>query len=176
MKNIVFLFLITLGFSFSVQAQDEMVCGTISSDSSLIYTATGVESLAVVLVDFPEGRKYQNGQYIIPTLDSDTSYFSSDNAIDAVGGMGYIKNPQDTTRMLKKIRKYTYDYYWDWIFDSTYSGEWHPDSASHSIKNYGSLKDYYKEVSYNKLTITPAQTWSGTASKYTRGIINAYDT
>ncbi|MFA6437849.1 MAG: T9SS type A sorting domain-containing protein, partial [Bacteriovoracaceae bacterium] len=40
----------------------------------------------------------------------------------------------------------------------------------------GSLKDYYKEVSYNKLTITPAQTWSGTASKYTRGIINAYDT
>ncbi|MCK9409531.1 MAG: hypothetical protein M0R68_10405, partial [Bacteroidetes bacterium] len=139
------MFLLYVDYSYS---QDEMVCGAISSDSSLTYTATGVESLAVVLVDFPEGRK-QPGN-VLPTIDVDTVYFGTDSAaIDAIGSMGY---EIVDGALRKRIRKYTYDNYWDWIFDSTYSGEWHPDSASHSIKNYGSLKDYYKEVSYNKLT------------------------
>jgi hypothetical protein len=50
--------------------------------------------------------------------------------------------------------------------ENTFFGSAHPDSASHGTLAYGSFKDYYKEVSYGKLTIVPYQTWPGTADKY----------
>lgn len=73
----------------NIYSQDDMVCPTSIPDSVSVNISTGVESLAVVLIDFPEGRK-QPGN-IIPTMDSDTIYFGTNEAINAIGGMGYEK-------------------------------------------------------------------------------------
>jgi M6 family metalloprotease-like protein len=140
---------------------------------------TGPQDLVILFVDYPEGR-IQPGN-ILPTTDADTMYFhniGNDTVFDAIGGMGTVHiNPDDpNSPMRKKIRKYTYDDYWDMYFSvGTYYGSAHPDSASHGILAYGSFRDYYREVSYGKIDIVPYQTKPGTPDKYSTGIINPID-
>lgn len=160
-----------------MHAQDEIFCGT--RDTSAIKPFERVQqminttmNLALVFADFQDGRKPDGS---LPTVDADTVYFTGDS-IDAVGGMGYVKVGTPFV-WKKRIRKYAYEDYWDWMFsDSTYVGNRHPDNQSHEIEVFGSVKDYYKEVSYNNLTITPAQTWTFPPNNYRQGIINAIDT
>ena len=131
-----------------------------------------------MLVDFPEGR-IQPGN-ILPTSDSDLSYFGNDNSkLNSIGGMGYVRDPKNPDNLIRKIRKYTYDDYWDWVFSDSpvWTGTRHPDYdvAGGNVTTYGSLKDYYKQVSYDHLIITPLRTWSGPHDKYHTGIINPTD-
>jgi immune inhibitor A len=115
-----------------------------------------------------------NGWHILLLLVN----IGNDTVFDAIGGMGTVHiNPDDPhSPMRKKIRKYTYDDYWDMFFSvGTYYGSVHPDSASHGILAYGSFRDYYREASYGKIDIVPYQTRPGTPDKYHTGIVNAVD-
>ena len=179
MKHLLESFLITLVIApHSFAQQDDIFCKVSSQSPGEIATTIGAESLAVVLVDFPEGRKSDGS---LPTVDLDTNYFSTNDQINSVGGMGYVlRNPLNPSEGRRKaIRKYVYDDYWDWVFSDspTFTGTRHPDYdvAGSDVTTYGSLKDYYKEVSYNNLTIVPAQTWYGSSDRYHTGIINAID-
>jgi M6 family metalloprotease-like protein len=175
MKALLILFLVSFIFSAVSYSQEEILCGAVSTEPVEIVQTIGTENLVIVLVDYPNGR-VQPGN-IPPAQDSDTTLVAS---IDAVGGLGYIyKNPVNPSEgKKKKVCKYTYDDYWDWVFSDSpvWTGQRHPDSDIEpvEVETYGSLKDYYKEVSYNNLIITPAQTRSG-SGKYNTGIINAYD-
>ena len=139
----------------------------------------GPQDLVLLFVDYPDGR-IQPGN-ILPTTDADTMYFhniGNDSVFDAIGGMGTVHTDPDDPQspMRKKIRKYTYDDYWDMYFSvGTYNGSVHPDYASHGIEAYGSFREYYREVSYGKMDIVPFQTKSGEADKYHTGIVNAID-
>jgi M6 family metalloprotease-like protein len=170
MKAFLILFIVFFIFTTASYNQEEIICGTESIEPIQIEETIGTENLAVVLIDFPDGRINGN----IPTQDSQLDQVAN---INAVGAMGWIKNPNNPNQLIKKVRKYTYDDYWDKIFSDypIYTGTRSPDSASHNIKCFGSVKDYYKEVSYNNLTIVAAQTWSGGSDKYHTGIINTYD-
>ncbi|MBN2425874.1 MAG: right-handed parallel beta-helix repeat-containing protein [Calditrichaceae bacterium] len=144
---------------------------TISEGMSV---SVGPESVVVVFVDFPDGRL--DGQP--PANKDELQYLEHYGNLNAVGSMGWIK---DGSYWQYIVRKYTYDHYWNWIFSDspTYTGTTaNPDYASHGsdVEPYGSLKDYYREVSNNKFTITPAKTWdNGTPDMYNTGILNAYD-
>jgi len=134
-------------------------------------------NLALIFVDFKDGRKPDGS---LPGTDDDLKYFN-DTTINAVGSMGYINvNPSDphATQSPKRrmIRKYTYDDYWDMYFTvGTYTGKMHPDYASHGIKVYGSLRDYYNEATYGHVQIVPYPTWPGGTDKLHVGIVNRYD-
>jgi tetratricopeptide (TPR) repeat protein len=157
------------------QGQNQKGKTGLSKTNATTTAITGPQDLVVLFVDYPEGR-IQPGN-ILPTVDSDTSYFASDSAaIDAIGGMGYEKNPNNPSQLKKKIRKYTYDDYWDMFFSvGTYYGSAHPDSASHDVHAYGSFRDYYREVSYNNIDIVPYTTRGTGSNKYETGIVNAVD-
>ena len=180
LKKVISVFIIINSLSY---CQLKNICGTVQPELIENHlsksSATGSNELAVVLIDFPEGR-IQPGN-ILPTSDSDLSYFGNDNSkLNSIGGMGYVKDPNNPDNLIRKIRKYTYDDYWDWVFSDSpvWTGTRHPDYdvAGAEVTTYGSLKDYYKEVSYNHLIITPVQTWSGPNDKYHTGIINPTDT
>ncbi len=86
-----------------------------------------------------------------------------------------------------KFDKYRYHHFWDMYFSkSSYSDDpnsppaIHPDHESHSIRVYGSFRDYWWEVSHKNLAIKPAvthpdSTQLDTASIFYSGIINNYN-
>ncbi len=129
LKKTIFVFIMINSLSY---CQLKNICGTVQPE--LIenhlnkYSSTGSNELAVVLVDFPEGR-IQPGN-ILPTSDSDLSYFGNDNSkLNSIGGMGYVRDPKNPDNLIRKIRKYTYDDYWDWVFSDSpvWTGTRHPD-------------------------------------------------
>ncbi len=136
--------------------------------------------VVLILVDFPDGRLHDGS---LPSRDADTAYFSS-STINAVGSVGWILDSASSTPIFrKKIRKYCYEDYWNMIFsngiyhdDSARNIHPHPDYASHGISVYGSMADYYKEVSYGRFLIQPAVTHSGQRDMYHTGIVNRIDT
>ncbi len=139
------------------------------------------KQLALILVDFQDSRKPDGS---LPTVDADTVYFPGDS-INAVGSMGWVKVfvPPNDTVFRKKIRKYTYEDYWNEVFsngtyydDSSLNIHPHPDFYSHGIKVYGSMRDYYAEVSYGNFLIVPPMTHAGTQDMYHTGIVNRIDT
>lgn len=161
-------------FPYTPPSQEKAQQG-LKKDATALTGTTGDQNLVILFVDFPDGRKPDG---TLPTVDADTSYFPTNTQINAVGGMGWewIDPNNHNLGQRKKIRKYTYDDYWDMFFSqTTYYGVVHPDYVSHSIQAYGSFKEYYAEVSYSNLTIVPFQTWSGSQDKYHTGIINAFD-
>jgi|GEM_PF-4542070 len=187
--NLFFIFL-TITLTNLTTAQDEaFVCGTNDTTQYQIQPLVNTAMpLVLIFVDFPEGRKPDGS---LPTQDADTVNFHGDTTNNIIDGKGSVNSvgsfgweidtsihPLPQPPPLKmKIRKYTYDDYWDWIFSvGEYYGSRHPDSASHGRLAYGSMKDYYNEVSYGNLTIEPYQTWSGTPDKYHTGVVNRIDT
>lgn len=126
---------------FSGKAQDDWVCTTVDTSHSHVQQVINeIQDLVIVLVDFPDGRK-QPGN-IVPTEDSDLNLVQN---LDAVGGMGWTPDSTNPGSYLKRVRKYTYEDYWDYIFSQgQYTGSRHPDFESHGIEAYGSLRDYYQ--------------------------------
>src|SRR5882762_11719068 len=57
--------------------------------------------LVVVFVDFVDGRKPGG---LLPTVDADTSYFRTNDSVNAVGGTGW--QPDALGILQKQIRKY----------------------------------------------------------------------
>jgi M6 family metalloprotease-like protein len=161
-----------------MKAQKQKGGTALSKTTASTAAITGPQDLVVLFVDYPEGRK-QPGN-ILPTTDADTMYFhnkGNDSVFDAIGSLGWVWiDPNNHNLGLRRnIRKYTYDNYWDMFFSvGTYYSN-HPDSVSHNILAYGSMRDYYKEVSYNLMDINPYQTHSGVNNKYHTGIVNAID-
>jgi len=142
-------------------------------------------SLVVVYVDFPDGRLPDGS---LTSLDADSSRVEN---IDAVGSMGWVpsENPSTSGEYRKKIRKYTYEDYWDPVFSiGEYRGPLHPDYGSHqayqpskeedkrqeryNLEVFGSVRDYWREVSDGKFDIVPFQTHPGRNDKYHTGIVN----
>ncbi len=145
------------------------------------------QPVVLVYVDFPDGRLPDGG---LPKRDGDTARVKN---IDAVGSMGYVRTSRGSP-FRKMIRKYTYDDYWNMFFSShTYLGKGvHPDYAAHNgytppdstigwigqtydLTVYGSVRDYWEEVSNHQLKILSAQTHSGIPDTYHTGIVNNVD-
>ncbi len=103
--------------------------------------------------------------------------------------MGYT-DPRTTGR--KVIQKYVYEDCWSMFLSSnTYSGTGlHPDYTTHSgytppqqdigwegqpyeLSVYGSIRDYWDDVSYGNLQIEAASTHSGGSDMYHTGIVNS---
>jgi M6 family metalloprotease-like protein len=142
----------------------------------------------IVLVDFPDGRKPDG---TIAMVDADTAAILN---IDATGSMGWVRSDPGAP-FRKKIRKYTYEDYWNMIFGTNeYSGSGvHPDYSSHQgydppdvyndpgydspfdLTVYGSMRDYYAENSYGVGSIGASQTRPG-SGKLNTGIVNHIDT
>jgi len=141
-----------------------------------------VQPVVLVLVDFPDGRLADGS---LPSQDSDTALVAN---IDAVGSMGY-SDPRMPCR--KMIRKYVYEDYWNMFFSTnSYVGPFvHPDYVTHNgytpiqkgtmwdgqvydLTVYGSVRDYWAEVSYGNFQIQGAQTRAGTTDMYHNGIVN----
>lgn len=173
------LALLTQSFLYSA---DEWACKTTGQQSQISPMVNVAQPLIVIYVDFPDGR-LSNGS--LPTQDSDTSLVAN---INAVGSMGYYR-PDQPSPFRKQIRKYVYDDYWDMIFSSgEYVGSRHPDYATHqgylppqqddpfgqayNLTVYGSIRDYWNEVSYGNVQLYAYQTRSGSGDKYHTGIVN----
>lgn len=140
-----------------------------------------IQPFVVVFVDFADSRVPSTG---LPPQD--TVELNQVN-INAVGSFGYFRSDPDSP-FVKKIRKYTYEDYWDQFFSI---GEWvgtrNPDYQSHEgyIPNdgadpykltlYGSVREYWNEVSYGNMQVQPFQTRSGSADKAHTGIVNRVD-
>ena len=164
-------------------AQNYGQCLVEMSQPQNLPIQSGPVPVVIIYVDFPDGRLADGSP---PVLDSDLNLVAN---LDAVGSMGYT-NP--ITR-LKKARKYVYEDYWDMMFSSDiYSGTVHPDYSTHQYYNpppgegaggngpydltvYGSVYDYWNEVSYGHLQIQAYQTRSGNSNKYHTGIVNRID-
>jgi len=147
--------------------------------------------MVVIYVDFLDSR-LPNGQ-----PPDDTTQLVSPVNINAVGSFGWLKDANDI--YYKKIRKYTYEDYWDLWFstpapgDPGWTGTRHPDFQSHEgfvwpgyppqndpawaykLTLYGSFRDYWNEVSYGNVQVLPYQTRAGIGDKYHTGIVNNVD-
>ncbi|HTX99778.1 MAG TPA: right-handed parallel beta-helix repeat-containing protein [Bacteroidota bacterium] len=145
-----------------------------------------VQPVVLVYVDFVDGRLPDGSA---PIQDADTALVAN---IDAVGSMGYA-DPRMGGR--KMVRKYVYEDYWNMFFSAnTYVGPGvHPDYSTHNgytpiqsglswsgqiydLTVYGSVRDYWDEVSCGNFQIQPAQTRSGGTDMYHTGIVNKVDT
>jgi hypothetical protein len=152
-----------LAFMFcGVYAQDNcVVLNTGSPMQPLPRLVNTAMPVVMIYVDFADSRKPDGS---LPTVDADTAFFRGDS-INAVAGMGWVK---DSTvfpvQLRKKIRKYVYEDYWNMLFsDSSYYDDSvnnihpHPDWSSHhnllshGMRVYGSMRDYYRELSYGNL-------------------------
>lgn len=114
------------------------------------FGETIYETLAVVYVDFPDGRVNGTEQvFHNEQLDEIAN-------LDAVAELGIDSIEND----LKKVpAKYTYFDRWDMYFsEDTYYGQVHPDYNAYGDSAYGSVKEWFKETSNNKYIIVPANT------------------
>ena len=182
MKTLLYFTIYTLfifnSVIFSQDAPANTICGT--HDSIIVFDGPiGVAdmSVAFVFLDFPDGR-LANGQ--IPVTDTELEQVSN---LDAVLNMGFISD--NGRNFNKKVRKYTYDDFWNMYFsEDTYMGTAHPDWNSHgrfdfpldgdTARAFGSFKEYFTEVSYGKLTISPAVTHQNETGMYRTGIVNNF--
>lgn len=156
-------------------------CGTTAWTDSVFVN--GSHPLVYVLIDFKDGRKHVGSNYFEPSTDADLDSVSN---INAVGSMGWNRSGSS---FFKKAKKYSYEDYWDMIFSNNeYTGTKHPDYGSHQgimdtvdhntgydLNVYGSIRDYWAEVSNNKWTITAFKTHGNGVGKVKTGIINNID-
>jgi M6 family metalloprotease-like protein len=182
-KYIAVLFLVLIGMLDIAFADGgpQWECKTIGSTPiQLTQMVNVLQPLIVIMVDFPDGRLSDGS---LPTQNSDTALVAN---IDAVGSMGFDSAYYGRRKI---IRKYVYEDYWDMIYSTNeYVGTRHPDYAylqgydpdgpsnntekPFDLTVYGSVRDYWNEVSYGNLQIQAYQTRSGLADKYHTGIVN----
>jgi len=131
--------------------------------------------LAVVYVDFPDGRWNDNGVLRQPYTNQQLDSVPNK---DAAGEVGVIKNTSGQFEM--QASKYSYYDRWNLLFDSlgVYNGTAHPDFLSHGDSAYGSMKQYWEEASNGKFDLIPYQTRTpdpNIDNRLWRGIINDYE-
>ena len=132
-------------------------------------------NLAVVYVDFPDGRWNDNGFLRQPFTNEQLALVSNK---DAAAEVGVIKNANGQFEL--KASKYSYYDRWNMLFDSLglYYGTAHPDNNSHGDTAYGSMKQYWKEASNSKFDLIPYPTRTfnpNIDNRLNRGIINDYE-
>ncbi|MFI5251677.1 MAG: T9SS type A sorting domain-containing protein [Bacteroidota bacterium] len=143
-------------------------------------------NLVLVYVDFSDGR-LPSGQP--PSTIVEINDPANNVSANSVGSLGWEKD--SLGNMFMEIRKYVYEDYWDQFFsDNTWVGQRNPDWLSHQgnagsdeygrpitmdMTLYGSVKEYWKEVSYGNHIITPYPTHNGGSDKYHTGIVNNID-
>ncbi len=178
MKRLIIVLLCSVIYMMQYVFAQDWKCGNVDTVSSIVQQSVAqTVPLVIVFVDFPDGRKQPYN--VIPTQDSDTAFIQN---INATGGMGWVpSDPEEPNSPLrKKIRKYEYEHYWNMFFSiGTYqdvdSIHPHPDWNPHRIKVYGSLKDYYKEATYDNIILEADCTHPGPINMYNTGIINHID-
>ncbi|MEI7483359.1 MAG: hypothetical protein WCK13_01500 [Ignavibacteriota bacterium] len=142
--------------------------------------------VVVVYLDFPDGRVPGTNSKIPETYEELQAIKNYYGNYDAVGELGQI----NTTTPIKisqnyyaKLFKYSYANRWNMFFSENkfYKADKHPDYETHryttnpdlSFEAYGSLRDYWKEVSANNFNIYPAETHPNeTEDMYRTGIVN----
>jgi hypothetical protein len=137
------------------------------------------QEVAIVYVDFPDGRYLENGVLVQPTT---ISHLLMVQNIDAVGEVGLTFEPNEYFQVgpyYINPCKYSYSDRWNMFFSENYfTGDKHPDYSTHGTNNgvaFGSFKDYWSEVSNYKYNIIPALTHPGeTDPIYRTGIVNRY--
>ncbi len=98
--------------------------------------------------------------------------------VDSRGSVGYVDNNGDHKPDVVQYNKYRYINYWNLIFsENQYTGTAHPDYNDYynysplwnagNLTVYGSLHEYWKEVSYGNLNVAPGATRPGES-----GIVN----
>lgn len=130
-------------------------------------------NVVVFYLDFPDGRI--NGEP--PLNENELNQVAN---LDAVCFMGYTAiETEGNVTWTKKCRKYTYIDCWNRLFSlDTYIGNAHPDWLSHgqygfplrsagvignqfdggdTAKGYGSVKEYFNEISYGRFEISPIE-------------------
>ncbi|MBS1495122.1 MAG: hypothetical protein JST55_16570, partial [Bacteroidetes bacterium] len=138
--------------------------------------------LAVIYFDFPDGRRSDNGEQ--PIYTSDLQYVPN---FDAAGEIGltndlspYVVSGNSHT-LYTNAAKYSWQDRYNMFFDitNTYQGSAHPDYQTHNSmygdQAYGSMRQYWKEVSSNMLDVIPATTHPNSGNDY-QGIVNDYIT
>ena len=136
------------------------------------WKGTRIGYIAIVFVDFPDGRYEENGVLKQPYTDSQL-----DSVLhpDASGEAGVVKN--NGVFSLKALK---YDWYdrWNMYFDTSgvYYGSANPDFLSHGDSAYGSLRQYWKDASANHFLMEPYVTHPyATDYKLRTGIVNDYE-
>lgn len=176
MKKIIFLTVVLLTLKVY---SNEWDCPVENPNTPIGPIGPANLQVIVVYIDFPDGR-IQPGN-VVPT---EAYQLNQVQNLDAVLNMGYVADPHQGPLVYNALaRKYTYDDCWNRFFaDGTYIGTAHPDWESHGIYGYpptgdtarawGSLKDYYWEVSYHNLNIVAAVTHPNETGIYRTGILN----
>lgn len=182
------MFLDSILYSQDEEESEDIICLTeidnflaVSQDTVPYYLRPGfnsalVRKVAVVYVDFPDGRFDDHGTLIQPKNNTELGYVQN---LDAVGEAGVITSstpfPIGGGKYVQAA-KYTRNDRWNmWFSQGVYYETEHPDWASHGDSAYGSFYEYWKEVSNNNYTIEPFETHPGESSYHLKtGIVNNY--
>ncbi len=119
--------------------------------------------IAIVYVDFPDGRTPQGDQ---PLTNQQLATVPNK---EAAGEVGIIHNGSVFTT---EASKYDWNNRWDMYFtnDGSYTGSAHPDYDINSNNiAYGSMKEYWSEVSNSVFNLVPsppsqAPAWEGNST------------
>jgi hypothetical protein len=135
------------------------------------------EKLAIVYIDFPDGRWDDNGVLKQPYYTKDLESITNPGASAEVG-LTFDESPYPVGNngLHMNASKYSWHDRWDLYFsEGIYNNEAHPDWSTHGDSAYGSMKEYWLEVSNEKFNVTPAETHSNeTDPKLKTGIVNNF--
>lgn len=183
MKTLLFLLLFFTVLTTVVFAVDDhAVCGTNEDiidhqlESIPFYLRPDFGNqitlpVAIVYVDFPDGRLNGNDQ-IFTTSQMMDLLNQSGGMLDAVAELGI--DSIDGTRKFRPA-KYTYFDRWEMFFSTgTYFGDVHPDFNVYGDLAYGSMKEYFYEATNGKVIIEPMVTHPNATGDLRRmtGILN----
>lgn len=136
-------------------------------------------NLAIVYIDFPDGRWVdQNSIRRQPYTTEELQMVSNRDAAGEVG-LTFDSSPFPVgNNLYVNASKYERTNRWNMFFsEGIYYNEAHPDFFTHSAlygdKAYGSMREYWKEVSGDKLIVNPALTHpSASTYELQTGIVN----
>ncbi|MGH1364847.1 MAG: hypothetical protein ACRBF0_14905 [Calditrichia bacterium] len=121
-----------------------------------------------------QDRTLRVAMFFVEFADAD----SNDLARGSIGWDAILPDPPPN----KIEKKFRYHHYWEMFFtkgtyiDPNEVPGIHPDAGSHLIVTYGSMRDYFLEVSNNNLEVLPAVTHPSVVdSMFRSGIVNHVD-
>lgn len=144
------------------------------------------KEIAIVFVDFADGRWYDNGESKQPLNYQQLENVQCLDAVAEIGlestpGLNYFpyKVTHDNTDLYFHPAKYTWQDRYKMYFstDGSYNFNAHPDYSTHypfpefRTQAYGSMAEYWKEVSDDKFSIVAAVTHPGYPLER-QGIVN----
>lgn len=140
------------------------------------------QQVAIVYVDFPDGRCMEGNIRKQPTTISQLSQVVNKDAVGEIG-LTHSWSPfpvvAGNTTLYINPCKYKWEDRWNMFFSTggVYVGSTHPDYPTHysinGTKAYGSFKEYWTEISNSYYNIIPAETHPGEQNPmYRSGIVN----